>query len=137
MISSPNIFMVYQRHSPDAAAGVPARTVGQRKAWKLDAHSSLTVPITTNLVFRSLCQTGAFRSARAFQHLPAAFFSEDSTRSSLIKAFLLSRWLPDSDELSENYSALQTLPPPNSLLFTHLTSLLNCASHSPRFHPPL
>lgn len=39
-----------------AAEGAPARTVGQRNAWKLEAHSSLTVPITTQCVLRSLWQ---------------------------------------------------------------------------------
>lgn len=34
------------KDSPVAGADAPGRTDGQRNAWKLEAHSSLTVPIT-------------------------------------------------------------------------------------------
>lgn len=54
------------KHSPVAAAGAPGRTVGQRNAWKLEAHSSLTVPIT------ALCNSGVCDKNRltlSSQHL--------------------------------------------------------------------
>lgn len=48
-----HLYMNSQNDLPVAGAGAPGRTEGQRNAWKLEAHSSLTVPITTLCEFKS------------------------------------------------------------------------------------